>query len=431
MRVTNDMDMNQEVFNRRLGHPVTLLTWPYGEYTKIAVEAGRSRGYRVFLTLQDGLNPMDRAVFNGVNRVMVYGTMDEKALTQLLLTGGQAPRQEPLRVAQVDLDLLYDDNPAVFETNIATALATLKRSNVNTVFLQAFVDNNATGNAEEMYFSSRVSPTRKDVFDYATQKFHASRIQVYAWIPTLANQWLLKDHPEDEITAVQPNGKGWYRRATPFSPRVKAELKEFVGDLASRSMINGVLFQDDAYMTDMEDASPAAQTVFKARFGKEFTAETLRDPVIVKEWAKLKNQAMNDLTKELMEEVRRFRPQAKFARNIYVPVLLNPNSEDWFAQNYQDYLKLYDYTVIMAYTKMDKINQPEAWLAGIAKTVAAHPGAANRTIVKIQAYDWDNGQWILPGDLNREAQALRENGIVHIGVYPSNVLVTRGNPLPF
>jgi len=431
IRVTNDMDINQDVFNRRIGHPVTLFTWPYGEYTKIAAEIGRSRGYRVFLTLQDGLNPMDRAVFNGVNRTMVYGNMDEKALAQLLSTGGQASPQKLLRVAQMDLDLLYDDNPAMFETNIETALATLKRSNVNTVFLQAFVDNNATGNAEEMYFSSRVSPTKKDVFDYVVQRLHGSRIQVYAWIPTLANQWLLKDHSEDEVTAVQSAGKGWYRRATPFSPRVKAELKEFVRDLASRSMIDGVLFQDDAYMTDMEDSSPAAQTVFKAHFGKAFTAETLQVPAIVKEWANLKNQAMNDLTKELMEEVRRFRPQAKFARNMYVPVLLNPDSEDWFAQNYQDYLKLYDYTVIMAYTKMDKIKQPEAWLAKIAKTVSAQPGAMDKTIVKIQAYDWDTRQWLVPWELNREVQSLRENGILHIGVYPSNVLVTRGKPLPF
>jgi len=431
MRVTNDMDMNQELFNRRIGHPVTLLTWPYGEYTKIAAEIGRSRGYRVFLSLEEGLNPMDKAVFNGIKRVMVYGNMDEKALAKLLSTGAQAPQTKPLRVAQVDLDLLYDDNPALFEANIATALDTLKRSNVNTVFLQAFVDTKATGNAEEMYFSSRLSPTKKDVFDYVVQRLHGSRFQVYAWIPTLANQWLLKDHPEDEVTAVQSEGKGWYRRATPFSPRVKAELREFVRDLSSRSMIDGILFQDDAYLTDMEDSSPAAQTVFRARFGKAFTAETLQDPAIVKEWANLKNQAMNDLTKELMEEVRRFRPQAKFARNMYVPVALNPISEDWFAQNYQDYLRLYDYTVIMAYTKMDKIKQPEVWLAGLAKTVSAQPGAVDKTIIKIQAYDWDTRQWILPWELDREMRVLRENGILHIGIYPSNVLVTRGNPIPF
>jgi len=49
----------------------------------------------------------------------------------------------------------------------------------------------------------------------------------------------------------------------------------------------------------------------------------------------------------LMEAVRAFRPNARFARNIYARPVLEPEAEAWFAQNYQRFLASYDNVVVM------------------------------------------------------------------------------------
>jgi len=46
-------------------------------------------------------------------------------------------------------------------------------------------------------------------------------------------------------------------------------------DLASHSLAHGVLFQDDAYLTDREDFHPAALVQYRKAFGAEFSPESL------------------------------------------------------------------------------------------------------------------------------------------------------------
>ena len=92
-------------------------------------------------------------------------------------------------------------------------------------------------------FLFSVAPVKADVFDHVTRRLQGRGFQVFAWLPTLSGQWLTREHPEDVVAAYEIKGKGWYRRATPFSQRVQEQLRTMIRELALRTPIDGILFQ--------------------------------------------------------------------------------------------------------------------------------------------------------------------------------------------
>ena len=343
-----------------------------------------------------------------------------------------AANVSPVSAVQLDIDPLYDADKRQMQANLDLALSRVMHTQANTVYLQAFADLEGNGNVQNVYFKNSVAPVKVDVFSHVAQQFANRDLQVFAWIPTLSGQWLTKDHPDEIITAYDDKGKGWYTRATPFSPRVREQLKRMVRELAMHVPIQGVLFQDDLYMNDYEDFSVPAKTAFRNRFGMELTAEILQDPKIRQEWTKMKTNALTELTSELIHEIRQYRPNAQSARNIYAEAVLNPAAVEWFAQDFRQYLALYDYTVIMAYPYMEKQgDRTVAWLEQLATTALKDKTNAKKIVFKLQNYDWAKDQWVSRAELSRQVRALRNKGAVHIGYYPENLFSNQRDDSPF
>lgn len=420
-RILADLKTSQQVFQLRLGQPVKTLVWPYGEYSGLALECAREAGFEVFLNLGDDVIAANHRKV-GIPRTIIMGNPDEKKFLEMMAGANKA---KPLRMAQVDLDYLYDLSPLRFEGNIDDAINQLRLSKANTVVLQAFADGEGAGNIEQVYFYTTTGRVKADVFSHAASRFREAGFRVYAWMPTLAGQWLIADHPEDAVQAIEPRNAGWYRRASPFSPRVRDKLKQMFREFAAYNPIDGILFQDDLYLNDFEDVSPAAQKVFRERFRRDMTAEALKDPIIQREWAAIKAKALNDLTLELADEARVFRPQIMVARNIYATVILDPAAKTWMSQDYKEYLQHYDYVVIMAYPYMEKAANPQEWLRSLVRASLAEPGAAEKAVFKLQAYDWNAKKWLGSKVLSDQVKVLRENGALHIGYYPVNVFSVR------
>ena len=427
-RLAGDMELTQRAFEKNLGHSAEIYVWPYGEYTKLGAEMAQAAGAKLLFTLGDDVDTkLHRHL--GVNRTIIYNNPGEEEFLKLL--NSKKAKVKPLKVGQLDIDLLYDESPEQFENNINAAIRLLKRSGANTVFLQSFADENGTGEIESVYFHTTAAPVKKDVFSHVVQRLQAEQLLVYAWMPTLACQWLTRDYPEDLVQATAISKKGWYNRATPFSPRVREELKALFRDLAAYSNIDGVLFQDDLYLNDFEDMSPAAKQVFKERFHRDLTKEILQNREIRQEWTKMKTEALDNLTVELMKEVQQYRPRAKVARNIYSNVVLTPEAQEWMAQDYEKYLKLYDYTVIMVYPFMEKVNEPNKWIAQLTQRALRKAGAADKTIFKLQSYDWETDKWIAPLTLGQEMTILLRSGALNTAYYPLNVYSDQKEILPF
>ena len=98
--------------------------------------------------------------------------------------------------------------------------------------------------------------------------------------------------------------------------------------------------------------------------------------------------------------------------------MLNPASEEWFAQNYKDCLQHYDYVVVMAYPYMDHEKKPLDFLARVAKAVEK-AGGTDKTIVKIQSYDWEKERWFSNKNFSAQMKTLKQAGIRNLGYYPN------------
>ncbi|WP_415640231.1 poly-beta-1,6-N-acetyl-D-glucosamine N-deacetylase PgaB, partial [Pseudomonas gessardii] len=218
-----------------------------------------------------------------------------------------------------------------------------------------------------------------------------------------------------------------YQRLSPFDPKVRKIIGEIYEDLARTSAIHGVLFHDDAVLSDFEDASPQALQTYAAN-GLPGNIQALRaDPEVMQRWTRFKSRYLIDFTHELTAKVRAQRgPEVLTARNIFAEPMLNPASEAWFAQNLDDFLQHYDWTAPMAMPLMEgqSLKNSNAWLEKLVATVKARPGAMQRTVFELQAKDWRTPA---APDLSGAQMAewmgvLKRQGASSFGYYPDNFL---------
>jgi biofilm PGA synthesis lipoprotein PgaB len=355
-------------------------------------------------------------------------------IVSLLLAGAAAPSaaaQEPMRAVQADLDYVYDQDPTQTERNLDLLVERIAAIHPAAVFLQAFADPKGTGLASEVYFPNRQLQMRADLFGRAVQELKArTHVKVFGWLPVLSFQ--LGDtatlvHAWSPATgSVEPDPKA-YRRVSPFDVAARARIIQIYQDMAKAAPIDGILFHDDATLSDFEDATPAALKAYTAA-GLPASIEAIRaDAATMKAWTDFKIDVLIALTKRLATEARRFRPSLLTARNIYAPVVLDPQSSAWFAQDYDKFLSAYDYTAIEAMPRMEKIADDEShdWLKQLVATSAAHPDGLRRTIFELQTVDWnlaaEGKERAIPDEtLGAQMRLLARQGAVNFGYYPDD-----------
>lgn len=419
-RVRSDFHQSQVAFVKYLGHKVKALVWPFGCYNQFAREIGQQEGFEAFFGLGDGLNklPGTNSLLNA-KRVIVMNNPSVNDFAKILQNAGAS---FIVNAAQLDIDMIYDADSVQMEQNLNQAISRFGDSKINVVFLQTFSDPDGKGNIESVYFHTDKAPVKADVFGHVASRLGNAGFRVYAWLPTLSNQWLLKEHPEAAVVAEPAKNLGWYKRVTPFSPLISQALSELVGDLMAYSNLDGILFQDDMYLNDFEDYSPAAKKAFLEVTGRELTPETLKDKELCSQWMHMKTDALTNLTLQLIKTAKQYHPSLKTARNLYPSLITESSSQEWFAQNYQDYLRHYDYTVVMAYPYLEKqYDRPIAWLKDLASKALSDKANVKKVVFKLQTYDWNTNKWLSATELRQQQAALRDQGALHFAYYPENI----------
>jgi len=218
-----------------------------------------------------------------------------------------------------------------------------------------------------------------------------------------------------------------HRRISPFDAAARGKVLDLYEDLARAAPFEGLLFHDDALLSDFEDASPPALAAY-AQAGLPPSIDAIRaDPAAMQRWTELKTESLIAFTHELTARAQRFRSPLKTARNLYARPLLDPASEAWFAQSFDRFLAAYDYTAIMAMPLMEDVppRDAESWLRRIVDAVAARPLGLQRTILELQAIDWRRpgnalDRKVSTATLGHEMHLLADLGAPNFGYYPDN-----------
>jgi len=411
------------VLEEQLGTAPRILVWPYGRTNALAMEEAHAAGFTYTLTLNDRLS--DIKDLSTLDRVIWYLNPTVPEFAKLLKQQFQPPHHQ--RIVQVDLDLIYDSDPQQTEVNLGKFLDRLVALKPTTVYLQAFADPDGSGNIRAVYFPNRVLPMRMDLFNRVAHQLKGREIEVYAWMP------MLSIAPPDEQerqalrvrewTGAEPAvSTSWYERLSPFAAGTHARLNALYEDLAMNAVIDGVVFQDDGYLNDLEDFHPEALAHYR-----QMTNGAMRPPRELSDeeqqrWTALKTQALIDLTVELRDTVLRHRPDIRFSRTLYAPVVTQPESETWFAQNYAQSLAAYDYVVVMAYPRLEEVAHVKPWLTSLVQQAKAQPQGLERTIFKVQTYDWDRQRWVDTRQVHHWLRWLAAAGARHLAYYPDNYL---------
>jgi len=419
-RLAEDFARNADLFKERLGRRPRVMVWPYGEYNGLAQELASERGMEVALTLESGDNQPENLASVRRDLVLYDPGLGDFVWTLRHPTDSNPPQ----RVVHADLDYVYDPDPVQQEANLGRLLERVKTLGVSTVYLQAFADPDGDGVAEALYFPNRHLPVRADLFNRAAWQLRTrAGVRVYAWMPLLA--FAVGDE-SDQVLAWRAEGEAapdptHYRRLSPFSAHARRLIGEIYEDLAKHAPFAGVLFHDDAFLSDFEDAHPEALVAYK-KAGLPGEIGRLRDEAELRgRWTGLKVEALHQLTGELAGKLRYWRPGLKTARNLYARPILEPASVNWFAQSLPRFLEHYDYTAVMAMPYMEKAEDPETWLATLAAKIEEHPGALDKVVFELQSVDWRRDNAPIPAEtLVRWMRLLERWGARHYGYYPDD-----------
>jgi biofilm PGA synthesis lipoprotein PgaB len=424
-RVAADLSASVAVLESKLGERPRVLAWPYGAYSGVSLDLAREQGIEITLGLGVALN--ERVDFRAIQREVLTGNPDLRGFTTSLL---YAPAAPIVRAAQVDLDYVYDPDPAQQEKNLGLLIERIHALGISHVFLQAFADPDADGGASEAYFPSEKLPMRADLFNRAAWQLRTrAQVSVYAWLPLLSYAGAAIDPEWRVLEDVDGRGSvdvASEPRLSPFNADARAHIAAIYRDLAEHASFDGILFHDDGRLNEREDASPAALAAYRGEFGPDFTIEAAQhDAALGERWARFKSQALIDLSLSLAAVVREYRPEIRTARNIFATALLDPNGERYLAQSYRDYLRSYDYVALMAMPGLEGVEHARPFYSALVAVVAGVPRGFERTLFELQAVDWRSGEPIAAHELRDTMRWLQSLGVRHLGYYPDDFISDR------
>ena len=422
-RIERDLSLSVDIIEERTGRAPRIITWPYGAFNDELAEVARELGMRISFTLAP-----ETSTRNGSMHIGRYLTVSNPTLdifsAELMLD----PLPEIVRVAQVDLDYVYDADPQQQEANLDQLLDRIKALEISHVFLQAFADPDGDGGADAVYFPNRHLPVRADLFGrVAWQLKTRANVQVYAWLPVLSfvggsfkPDWRAMEYRDGTI-APDPRSEP---RLSPFNAEATAHIVEVYEDLAKHARFQGLLFHDDGRLNDFEDFSDEAIAVYRETFGPDITPDMLvGDSAFGEQWAQLKSRTLLELSETLASTVRHYHPDLKTARNLFASALLDKQSIHYLAQDFGQYLETYDYVALMAMPGLEAAEDERTFFEQLVSAVRNRTGGLERTIFELQTVDWRRADPIDSQRLRETMRWLQSLGVRHLGYYPDDFII--------
>jgi biofilm PGA synthesis lipoprotein PgaB len=263
-RLRTDLAKNSDMIAKETGKKPRAMIWPYGAYNTLAVQAAESEGMPIAMTLEPGANTLNHAL-SRIRRDMLFFNDKVSDLQRDLRQNGHYDGEEqPLtRIVGIDLDEIYDADPAKQELKLGELIERLLRLRINTVYLRAVTDLDQDGYADAAYFPNRHLPVRADLFNRVVWQLQtrasvaSAALYVYAWLPIMGYEL--------------PSGK-------PLSRQMIKEIYDDVGKNSPR--VGGLILGNDTELSSEEGGNliPFTQELiatFKRHQPYAFTARLI------------------------------------------------------------------------------------------------------------------------------------------------------------
>ncbi len=390
-RIRDDLSRNSAMIERETGKRPRVMTWPYGAYNMLCIQAAEAEGMPITMNLEAGPNTPDVPLYR-TRRVMRYFPDRVRELKDDLRQQAQyAGEEQPLtRVVAIDLDSVYDSDPIRQEKNLDDLIERIYRLNIDTIYLRMVSDADHDGNAEAAYFPNRHLPMRADLFNRVSFQLRtrAAVPFIYAWLPVLAFD-LPSNHPETRSTvathiSTSSNGGTSTARSSPISPIVRQTIKEIYEDAAKNAppQLGGILLGDD---------------MGHGEFDTDYLTYFLQ---------------------ELITVFKFYQPDAITARMVSSDLVFASYGARGTAQSFSEIAKHYDFITVAAMPAGKDANNPERWLKTLVGRVAQTPETLKKTVFLLTSMDRQTGKPIDSKRLAAQLRLVQQNGVRNFGYYP-------------
>jgi len=388
-RVATDLKQNNQFLKDKLGITPRVLVWPYGSYTGEGVDIAKTLGMPITLTLDSGMAKLNELA--RIPRLLVDHDWDINVLAAELRDYKKKP--EPVRAVHVDLDYVWDPDPAQQEVNLGLLLDRIKDFNITTVYLQAYSDMDGDSVADALYYPNRHLPMKADLFNRVSWQLSTrAGVEVFAWLPVLAFETKDKslgvevfNHDSGEITIADS-----LFRLSPWKIKARNRVIGIYEDLSRQARVAGILFSDDAMLGDSEDASDEA---------------------------------------ELANAMKKYQSKFKMARNLFARPVLEPHSKAWFAQSLPSFLPAYDQVALMAMPYLEHAENNEQWMQALFDKVKAQPHGIEKVVFEFQTVDWERPGRpdISSSETANSMRQLQIGGAINFAYYPDDFIRNHPN----
>lgn len=410
-RLTQDFTQSAQSIYRNLGKPPRIMVWPYGKFNDTAVEVARQAKMPHHFGLGEKI--INKVGDKHVGRLLVTAETDFATMKSFL--DGIDDESKIQRTVHVNLDSIYDDNKIQQAKNLDKLIDRIYKYGVTTVYLQAYSDPDGDGVADALYFPNSYLPVRDDIFGrIAWQLETRAGVKVYAWMPVLAFDIRAKV-PNAQFVTDSRTGKpatDKSLRLSPYDAKNIEILKSIYNDLSFYAKFDGILFGNDAFLTDFEGQPSHSEGNTVNDAAKQKTQDLI----------KVTDQLANALKPYVMDGSRGL----KTARNLDAVTVVNPKAEEWFAQNLQAFTKHYDKTIVMAMPYMENeqvISDGTAkdWLKNLIEKVRESV-PLEKVLFELQATNWRTKTPVPEKELIDWIKLLQQYNIYSYGYEPDNFI---------
>ncbi len=159
---------------------------------------------------------------------------------------------------------------------------------------------------------------RADLFNFVSWQLQTrGNVKVYAWMPVLAFDLaqICRVQRWDPQTGKALLARQPYVRLSPWGSPGSPAITDIYEDLARHASFSGILFHDDAVLTDFEDVSPEAVAAWRQTGMAHDAASVPQRPQERQAWIVFQKPNLDPLHSGLRQAVQAIRgPQVKTAR---------------------------------------------------------------------------------------------------------------------
>jgi poly-beta-1,6-N-acetyl-D-glucosamine N-deacetylase len=370
-RIKRDLERSNTLLLQNLGLRPDTVVWPYGAYNSQANAIAAELGLTTFLTLDGTVNTLGKP---GIHRYLVGSTT---GLYELASAAQGLDDPESLRATYIDMDELYDADPARTTLNLELLLDRIKTMQIGTVFLTAFSDQNSDGLADAVYFPSRHLPMRADLLNRVSWQLRTTAdVTVFMWMP---------------VAALEP-------------VQSPSNVRQIYDDLGRSSIFGGILFGGGVPLTDHATLNPDSVDKMSAKGIPHWLEE-------------------NEFTLELAEIVRAWQPSLRTAQMITATNEI-PERDAQFIENYVWSAQHYSYVVVVPPRDLPALADQGLWLKSLLQTAQReYSGALEKTVFQLNP-DVENPQTATEEALLvDQIDLLLSAGANHIAYFPDKFLI--------